>query len=296
MKKIKRTFNFIFGHPLAGRHPYRSIYRFLYWQLQCVISPDIFKVKTFLGGTQFYAKKGSYGLTGNIYTGLHEFEDMCFLLHFLRPGDVFFDIGANVGSYTILASGVCGATTTALEPLGLTFGYLTENIALNTLQNRTRLINAAAGAETGEISFSADEDVTNHVLTAAESGSAQVIVPVVPVDSLLDGGIPSLLKIDVEGFEMSVLKGMVRTLASPLVKAIIIELNGSGARYGFDDQAIHDLLLSLDFQAYQYDPFTRSLKVSLSYGSHNTIYCRDMEFVRERTASAPHFRIMGERI
>jgi hypothetical protein len=36
--------------------------------------------------------------TGNLYVGLHEFEEMAFLLHFLRRGDLFADVGANVGS------------------------------------------------------------------------------------------------------------------------------------------------------------------------------------------------------
>lgn len=49
------------------------------------------------------------GATGNIYVGLHEFEDMAFLLHVLRRTDLFVDVGANIGSYTILAGGAAGA-------------------------------------------------------------------------------------------------------------------------------------------------------------------------------------------
>jgi hypothetical protein len=51
-----------------------------------------------------WATSGMTGATGNLYVGLHEFEEMAFLLHFLRPGDLFADVGANVGSYTILAA------------------------------------------------------------------------------------------------------------------------------------------------------------------------------------------------
>ena len=46
------------------------------------------------------------GATGNIYCGLYEFLDMAFLLHFLRNGDLFGDIGSNIGSYTVLATGL----------------------------------------------------------------------------------------------------------------------------------------------------------------------------------------------
>ncbi len=66
-----------------------------------------------IGGTRLAARRGMTGLTGNIYAGLHEFADMAFLLHFLRPSDLFADVGANVGSYTILASGVVRCPTVA---------------------------------------------------------------------------------------------------------------------------------------------------------------------------------------
>jgi hypothetical protein len=49
---------------------------------------------------------GMTGATQNIYVGLQEFVDIMLTLHFLRKGDLFLDMGANVGSYTILASGV----------------------------------------------------------------------------------------------------------------------------------------------------------------------------------------------
>lgn len=294
MEKIKRTLNFIFQHPLAGRHPYRSIARFVYWQVQCVLSPSSFKVKEFLSGIKFYVRKGAYGLTGNIYSGLHEFEDMAFLLHYLRPGDIFFDVGANVGSYTLLASGVCRARATVLEPVPATFNYLVRNIELNSLQGQTRLINAAAGPKEGTLTFTVNEDVTNHVITGGEENDNQIRVPVITIDSLIVEGEPNLIKIDVEGFETEVLKGMTVTLMTKSLKAIIIELNGSGGRYGFDESQIHRLLVSKYFKPYSYNPFNRKLTEQSTYGNHNTIYCRDIDFINKQLQGAPPFEIMGE--
>ena len=135
MGKFKLTFGFILNHPLGKKHPLKSIFRFFFWQLQTIIFPGR-HIKTFISPAKFYAHRGLTGVTGNIYTGLHEFNDMGFLLHFLRADDIFFDIGANVGSYTLLASGVIKATTTAIEPIPSTFKMLSDNIALNHLQNR----------------------------------------------------------------------------------------------------------------------------------------------------------------
>jgi len=52
------------------------------------------------------ARPGETGVTGNIYTGLHEFSSMGYLLHVLREGDLFVDVGANVG--LLYHTGLCG--------------------------------------------------------------------------------------------------------------------------------------------------------------------------------------------
>jgi FkbM family methyltransferase len=296
MNAIKRTVGFILKHPLGKKHPAKALWRFTFWQAQSRLSKSKFIIKPFVGDVKFYAAKGLSGITGNIYTGLHEFNDMAFLLHFLRPGDLFFDIGANVGSYTLLASGIAKANSVTLEPVKATFDILSSNIGLNNLQDKVRLINAGAGAAAGEIRFSADEDTGNHVIAQDETGKNTVNVPIIIIDSLLNVHQPSLIKIDVEGFETEVLKGMTVTLDLPVLKAIIIELNGSGGRYGFSDLDIHSLLLSKGFKAVAYDPFKRALTQLDTFGKYNTIYCRDIDFINSRLQNATGVNIMGETI
>jgi len=295
MEKIKRTLGFIFTHPISKRHPVKSLFRFLLWQIQSGFSPSRLYVKRFLKPVKFYARKGLTGITGNIYAGLHEFNDMAFLLHFLRPEDVFFDVGANVGSFTLLASGVCKASSIAIEPVSSTFDILNKNIALNKLQEKVITINSAAGAAKGIVTFTSNEDTTNHVTAENESNSPHTIsVQVITIDSLAADNSPALIKIDVEGYETEVLKGMGNTLDLPVLKAIIIELNGSGARYGYDEEKIHQQLLAKKFKPYTYDPFTRQIAEAASFGKHNTIYCRDMDFITHRLSQGAGIPIMGE--
>ncbi len=297
MEKIKRTIGFILSHPLSKKHPFKSIYRFILWQIQSNISPAKFFLKDYVNGLKFYARKGLTGITGNIYSGLHEFNDMVFLLHFLRENDVFFDVGANAGSYTLLASGVCNAKSIALEPVTSTFIILAKNIELNNLQHKATLINSGAGSRQDILKFTSNEDTTNHVIAADEANQNNIIqVPVITVDSLLTKAQPILIKIDVEGFETEVLKGMPQTLKSPSLKAIIIELNGSGDRYGFDENQIHTLLVANDFNTYIYDPFARTLTVTEKPGGFNTIYCRDIDFINDRLKNGTGIEIMGELI
>lgn len=297
MQRIKRTFGFIFCHPLGKKNPAKSLIRFVLWQIQSRLQPSKFIVKHFLHGINFYARKGLSGITGNIYTGLHEFNDMAFLLHFLRPEDVFFDIGANAGSYTLLASGVCKAKTFAIEASADTAEITQKNITLNKLQNCVTLIYAAAGANAGKLNFSKNEDATNHVVTAEElQNTITETVSVIKIDDLTAENQPALIKIDVEGFETEVLKGMAETLELPSLKAIIIELNGSGIRYGFKDEVIDNQLRNHGFEPYQYDAFERNLTLLNNYGNDNTIYCRDMDFIKNRLRQAEAFKIMGEKI
>lgn len=292
MSSIKRTFGFILNHPIGKRHPLKALLRFVRWQLQCRLRPGKLIIKPFIGNVKFYARKGLTGITGNIYTGLHEFSDMGFLLHLLTPEDTFIDAGANAGSYTLLAAGVRGASSIAIEPVPATFSILSANISLNNLEGSVTPMNAGAGAVKGTLKFSAHEDTTNHVLADNETSATAISVPIITIDSL--GVKPTLIKIDVEGFETEVLRGMSATLDDATLKAIIIELNGSGGRYGFNERDIHDLLLSKGFLPFIYNPIGRKLTRVETFGSHNTIYCRDLEFINARVSKAESFKIMGE--
>lgn len=297
MQKFKRTFGFILNHPLAKKHPVKAMVRFALWQVQNLLQPSKFRVKHFLHGINFYACKGLTGITGNIYTGLHEFNDMAFLLHFLRPEDVFYDIGANVGSYILLASGVCKAKTFAVEASVNTVKITQKNIILNKLQGRVTLVNAAAGATAGTVNFSVNEDATNHVIAANElQNTTAKTVNMIKIDDLPAENQPALIKLDVEGFETEVLKGMTETLKQTSLKAIIIEVNGSGVRYGAKDEDIDNQLRSYGFKPYQYDAFKRNLTLLKNYGNNNNIYCRDIGFIGKRLKQAVAFKVMGEKI
>jgi FkbM family methyltransferase len=296
MDKVKRTVGFIYHHPLGRRHLVRCLTRFALWQIQSGFLPSKLIKKRFIGTLYFKARRGLTGITGNIYTGLHEFNDMCFLLHFLDKSDAFFDIGANVGSYTLLAAGICGSKTVAMEPVRSTFQLLEQNVVLNKLSGNVELINAGAGSEAGVIFFSSDEDTTNHAISNEEVPVHAEPVSIIKIDSLLSRYIPSIVKIDVEGYETKVLEGMPELLREPRLKSIIIELNGSGKRYGFDEGAIHNKLLDSGFMPFDYDPFNRLLVPVSTFVNKNTIYCRDHMKVQEKLKCAQRIMMMGEYI
>ena len=127
----------------------------------------------------------------------------------------------------------------------------------------------------------------------AENSSEAIVVQSIKVDELVKENVV-LMKIDVEGFETEVLNGMQNTLEDYELKGVVIELNGSGNRYGYDEKRIHQKLLGLGFNAYQYDPFERQLKLVTDFGKHNTIYLRDPDFIKKRISVAEKITVFSE--
>ena len=219
------------------------------------------------------------------------FVPITIALHFLRPDDVFADVGANMGSYTILASGVSGARSYSFEPVPSTFERLQANIELNGLTDRVVAINAAVGGQPGELQFTINHDTVNHVATDDDT-TPTMAVPVITLDEQLASTPPALMKIDVEGYESEVLRGARALLSHSNLRAIVIELNGSGGRYGFDEEDIQESLLMYGFRPVRYDPASRTLAALDRFGEYNTVFCRDRSYVRARLENAPSFTVL----
>lgn len=295
MNRLMNTIQWIVRQPLNKGMKQKTLKRFLLWQINTRINPYPI-ILPWVNQAKLIVKKGMAGATGNLYAGLHEFEDMSFLLHFLRKEDLFTDIGSNIGSYTILASGAVGASSIAIEPIPVTFNYLKNNIAVNNMQDRVEPLNIGMGNSHSVLKFTSTHDSMNHV--AVEGDTNVIEVPVRTLDEILQNKpCPSLIKIDVEGFETEVLSGGKHTLENPDLKAVIIELNGSGLRYGYKDEDIHATFMSMGFRPYVYKPFTRHLMELKTYSEeNNTIYIRDVDFVRERIESASAYTVLGRKI
>ncbi|MFO0710549.1 MAG: FkbM family methyltransferase [Sandaracinus sp.] len=274
------------GHPLARRAPLGTAARIARWQLgsRLLACPV---VVPFASGTKLVVERGMTGATGNVYFGLHEVEDMAFVTHALRASDLFVDVGANVGSYTVLAGGVSGARVIACEPIAATRARLERNVAVNQLQARTRVEAVAVSDHDGTVSMTSDRDTMNTV--ALEGG---VEVPARTLDTLLAGEVPRVLKVDVEGHEAAVLRGASRTLASEGLEAIVLEPGGSEVDF------VRATLASHGFEAHRYDPFARELVATVEGSVHNILFVRRgaLAAVRERCRSAPPIELGFTRV
>jgi FkbM family methyltransferase len=288
-----KIFHIDFNHELVRTNRLKAFTRFVLWQGKSRVFRRDF-VHNWIGGSKFYVKNGETGLTQNIYVGLAEFEDMIFLLHCLQENDYFFDIGSNSGSYSILGGAVAGANVVAIEPVRETYERLIRNLALNHLESTTSALNVGLGAESGFLFMTSALDTTNRIVVG-ETAGATTRVEIKTLDEISLNVCPTLIKIDVEGWETEVLRGGRETLQMPNLLGLILELNESGLRYGFSDNGILDLLRDFDFHPYSYDPFSRSVKrldgKNLKGG--NTIFIRDEVEIMKRIKVAPRRDVLG---
>lgn len=150
--------------------------------------------------------------------GIAEPETQRLIGSWLRPGAVFYDLGANVGFFSLIASRLVGPDghVYAFEPSPTTARALRANILRNGLGNVT-VIEAAAGREDGSAWLDpGDGEASQSARLLAEGGRGGLEVRVMAIDTFVREGArpPDVVKIDVEGAEEDVVLGMCATLAS----------------------------------------------------------------------------------
>jgi FkbM family methyltransferase len=161
------------------------------------------------------------------WVGTYEVVRMREFVDALKQGHVVYDVGANVGIYSLHASFEVGSSgwVYAFEPLERNLRYLREHLALNNLRNCTVLESAICNTE-GMIAFSiADWEPS----MARLSPRGEITVPSTTLDICIYGEKrlkpPNVLKIDVEGAELEVLLGATRGIAE-FHPTIFLEIHG----------------------------------------------------------------------
>jgi FkbM family methyltransferase len=166
---------------------------------------------------------------------------LSFFRSYVKPGDVVVDVGANIGDTSIVCAQAVGATgmVYAFEPHPRVYSWLVENVRLNGLSN-VATSNIALGAADDAAAFSNDRrDDMNRVIPSSVTA---IQVPLKTLDGALrDLPHVDLLKIDVEGFELFVLRGALGILKR--TSAIYIEVaDRHFAEYGY---GVSDVLATL---------------------------------------------------
>lgn len=213
----------------GGNRP-RAIVRHLLWQFQRHRHSYPYEIPL-TSSSKLYiscreAQNGCAALTWSL--GRYDFDNMSFLQDILLrlPGKkVFFDIGANIGVYSLLASESQDTAIYSFEPHPATAAILTHNLESNNRAN-ANVVQVALSSLAGELTFTDNPGSPINQLTSDDSPKDKTIsIQALRAEEFCNqkGISPDIIKIDVEGHEGGVLEGFGPILRG--VKVLIIEEN-----------------------------------------------------------------------
>ena len=237
-------------------------------------------------------------LAYSIYFLDFEHDERCFVQRFLRPGDTFVDVGANIGLFTVIGARIVGTSgrVYAFEPSKMAYDQLVSSVRLNRLTNVT-CVNCALSnkAETRTMIACYDGYGAWNSLgrPSCNAPTYEETVSCITFDEFamsVEGiGLPklALMKIDVEGWESRVLDGAKRMLTAQLPVLMVEFTDANAISAGSSTLAVREILEDLGYNLYRYDMTAKRLipePVHRSYPYVNLIACQNPEEVEERLA------------
>jgi FkbM family methyltransferase len=236
---------YVWGHPANSGQRVRAVLRAARYQAQVRLLRR--RAMAQLGErSRLWVDLHRTAASKALYANPPDVPEMLVWRRALRDGGLFVDVGANVGTYTIWAAEL-GAEVIAIEPAADTFALLHENIALNGYP--VTAVHAAAGDHCGTARFTSGLDAGNSL-----APDGPVVIELVTIDALIGDRQVAGMKIDVEGFEIDVLRGAARALADHRIGLIQIEWNGMSIRaVGADCRPVAELLAGYGYRLYRPD-------------------------------------------
>lgn len=237
-------------------------------------------------------------ISKEIYFDVFENSELKFLQHFLKKDDVFIDAGSNVGLYSLYASPVVGENgkVFAFEPVTQSFIRLEENIALNDLTNiipvkvalsDTDGLSQIQLAENGFDAWNSLAKPSLGKLSGFENVKIQMLDHYLAEAKVTDT--ISLIKIDVEGWEIPVLKGCETVLKdqSPVLMVEFTDKNAVNA--GYTCKQLYCLIQDYGYSLFSYNSSKNSLiihELQDEYPYMNLIAAKDIAVVNDRLINA----------
>ncbi len=267
------------------RKPFKRFFIMIFKNIKLDIL-SVFKLTIPIQDFKIYLNNSALSLSF-FYNPEDRKEDFDFITLYLKPGDTYIDIGANIGTTFIPAVKIIGqkGKAIAFEANPGTYKKFKKNVELNGILNQSTLYNFALGEKESTIIFSnRKSDDTNNVL---DEGSG-IKIPLKKLDDVLDSNISriDLLKIDVEGYEKFVLEGAVGILEN--TKCIFVEISEENFnRYNYTVSDFLAFLIDKGFKLYVLKDTSKLIPIDESYNltvHHiNIIALRNSKDFYERT-------------
>ncbi len=283
------TIKYIWSHPSCKNKKIQSISRFFSWQLYKRVFQRSIDIQL-LPGVKIRCYPDSHSAAAVLYCGLYDYDEMNFLLRYLRDEDSFLDIGANVGVYTLMAaSKIKSGSIYSFEVLPKNYNRLEENVDLNQFQH-VKPYKLAVSDFTGTtaLNLAGGDSMPFITLTATDN---TITVPTDMLDNLLQNksfANLTLAKMDIEGAEILAFKGATSLLKQQRPYVWILEINDAVNNFGYHKQDVADFLQDYGYHLYNYDADTNKLDaVTLDQQRGNNVLAianSALNFVHNRLA------------
>lgn len=240
--------------------------RYARWLVLRRLYPDALLTTQICEGVRIqYTPQGN--VSRDLYLGQFERDAMDFLSHYLKPGMIVFDVGANIGVYSLLSAKYVGkrGAVHAFEPTPDTFARLRANVELNGF--KPIHLNQLAVTEKSGMSMLHlyEQNAMNSLAAQDWAGKlfGQVTVKTISLDEYVNANnLPrvDLLKVDVEGAELLVLKGAYGLLSGANPPVVLCEFaDKTTCNFGYQATSIRDFLEIIGYRFYRWDSRTSSL-------------------------------------
>jgi len=246
----------IYAHPYNRRKPLFALYRLASWQLHKLLSTES-KIYRYWGTRRIMCYPDSQESMWLIYNYYMDWDEFHFIKRYVRNENTVFDVGANIGIYTLWLSQFVGPSGRlfAFEPDPRNHQRCMENIRRNRLQAAI-VEQLALSNRVGKLQFSVGEDLENHLIPQGATSNSAVYVQATTQDEYCRShqiDRIDFMKIHVEGAELMVLRGASEILARGGVGVMQLELNDALKRYGIQRCDVVELLAEHGYSLYTYD-------------------------------------------
>lgn len=251
--------NYILASPLNKDNSLKVIFRIFWWRINQIFFKFPCIVELVPGTKCICYPSGSLYSTLVMYLKFPEYGEMQLLLSILNDKDIFIDVGANIGVYSLLASSkINKGKIFAFEPSPKILPQLEENISLNNKDDRIVVIKKAVSQKNGFINFDINSSPDYNHISYSSNKTEVLRVQSITLDKFISKNNlkrVKLIKIDVEGAELLVLKGLQKSLKAKLVDVLIVEVNQDeeAKKFGFSIEQLFQYLIENGFSLYYFD-------------------------------------------
>jgi FkbM family methyltransferase len=250
----------LYSHPFNKNHKKFALRRFFVWKLIRVFKIENYEY-TLWGNRKIVLNHDSFQSMWLMYNYIVDWEEFNLIQDYCRPSDNVADIGTNIGFYTIWMSNYIDSNGTihCFEPDKNNFEKLERNCKINNIV-QCKLNNSAVADIDGQLFFTLGKDGENSISKTTENA---IKVKSVKLDTYFENYCNrpfNYVKVDIEGFELLLLKGANNLLQNKKIEILQIELNSAISNSGYEIEDVLSLLASKNMVLCFYDVQSKCLK------------------------------------